>query len=82
MCSALVPERTIDVRHITAPMRHSLIFDTFERLTPGEGFQIVNDHDPWPLFSRFHVAHPGELGWDYREEGPDVWRVRVCRTAL
>ena len=35
-----VPERTIDVRHITAPMRHSLIFDTFERLTPGEGFQI------------------------------------------
>jgi len=82
MSGFTVPEATIDVRQIMPHMRHSLIFDTFERLSPGEGFLLVNDHDPRPLLYHFNVAHPGEFGWDYLEEGPDVWCIRISRAAI
>lgn len=81
MCSCNVSETTIDVRQITPRMRHPLIFQTFDQLAPGEAFLLVNDHDPRPLFYQFNVERPGEFGWDYREEGPDLWRVRISRAA-
>ena len=40
----------LDVRTIIPRERHPLIFRTFEALQPGEGFVIVNDHDPKPLY--------------------------------
>ena len=79
MCNCNVTETIIDVRQIMPRMRHSLIFNTFEHLNPGEGFLLVNDHDPRPLFYQFNVEFPGEFGWDYEEQGPDVWRVRISR---
>jgi uncharacterized protein (DUF2249 family) len=58
-----------------------LIFDTYERLDPGAGFVLVNDHDPKPLYYQFAAEHPGEFTWDYLEQGPTVWRVRIGRPA-
>jgi len=81
MCKCNVTETVIDVRQITPRMRHSLIFSTFEQLNPGEGFFLVNDHDPRPLLYQFNVAYPGLYGWDYEEHGPDVWRVRISRAS-
>jgi uncharacterized protein (DUF2249 family) len=81
MCTSSVSETVIDVRQILPRMRHSLIFTTFAQLQPGEAFRLVNDHDPVPLLYQFNVRHPGEFGWDYEEEGPDVWRVRISRAA-
>ena len=81
MCGCSAPETVIDVRQIMPHMRHALIFETFDRIGPDQGFLLVNDHDPRPLFYQFSVKHPGELGWDYQEQGPDVWRVRISRTA-
>ena len=81
MCACTVSENAIDVRQILPRMRHPLIFTTFGQLQPGEAFLLVNDHDPRPLLYQFTVRHPGEFGWDYEEEGPDVWRVRISRVA-
>jgi uncharacterized protein (DUF2249 family) len=81
MCSCNVTETTIDVRQIMPRMRHPLIFQTFDHLAPGEAFMLVNDHDPRPLFYQFNVERPGEFGWEYQEEGPDLWRVRISRAA-
>lgn len=67
----------IDVRTIQPPQRHPLIFDTFNRLGAGETFDLVNDHDPKPLYYQFATEQSGRFTWNYLEEGPDVWRVRI-----
>jgi uncharacterized protein (DUF2249 family) len=79
MCTCNVTETTIDVRQILPRMRHPLIFTAFGQLLPGEAFLLVNDHDPRLLFHQFDLRYPGEFGWDYEEERPDVWRVRISR---
>lgn len=81
MCNCNASETVIDVRQITPRMRHPLIFGTFDQLGPGEAFLLVNDHDPRPLLYRFGAERPGKFGWDYQEQGPDVWRVRISRAA-
>ncbi len=68
---------TIDVRPIIPRQRHPLIFGTFERLNPGESFELINDHDPKPLYYQFTAEHEGEFTWDYLEQGPERWRVRI-----
>ena len=70
---------TLDVRDIAPRDRHPLIFDSFDRLQIGEAFRLVNDHDPKPLYYQFMAEHPGEVGWTYLEEGPEVWQVEISR---
>lgn len=72
---------TIDVRTIVPRDRHPLIFSTFAALNPDEALLLVNDHDPKPLFYQFQAEHEGEFSWEYLASGPDVWKVRIGRTA-
>ena len=74
-------EQILDVRSEPPVRRHSLIFDTYEGLAAGEAFTLVNDHDPKPLYYQFAAEHEGEFSWDYLEEGPQVWRVKIGRVA-
>lgn len=74
-------EKTLDVRQTPPAQRHPMIFGTFEDLKPGESFVLVNDHDPKPLYYQFQAERTGEFTWDYLEQGPTVWRVRVAKTA-
>lgn len=71
----------IDVRTIVPRDRHPLIFKTFDELQPGESFELVNDHAPKPLYYQFLHERPDQFEWEYLEEGPEVWRVRISRTA-
>lgn len=72
---------TIDVRTIIPRERHPLLFQTFDSLAAGESFELVNDHDPKPLYYQFMAERPGELGWEYLEEGPETWRVVLTKQA-
>ena len=72
---------TIDVRSIPRPMRHPLIFNTFDRLDRDKSIHVVSDHDPRPLRYLFDVKYSGAFTWDYVEEGPDAWCVRIGRSA-
>jgi uncharacterized protein (DUF2249 family) len=69
----------LDVRELTPRDRHALIFQTFDALKPGESFVLVNDHDPKPLYYEFQAEQPGKVRWEYLEQGPEVWRVRLGR---
>ncbi len=71
--------KTIDVRNIVPRNRHPLIFQTFDTLEEGEAFELVNDHDPKPLYYQFLHERPEQFEWDYLEQGPDVWRVSIQR---
>jgi uncharacterized protein (DUF2249 family) len=72
-------EFILDIRPIHPSQRHPLIFDRFEELGPGEGFVLINDHDPKPLFYQFQAERTGQFTWDYLEQGPAAWRVRIGR---
>jgi uncharacterized protein (DUF2249 family) len=72
---------TLDVRTIVPRERHPLIFTTFDGLQAGQAFRLVNDHDPKPLYYQFMAEHPGEVGWEYLEQGPEVWQVRISKLA-
>ena len=70
----------LDVRELAPARRHESIFAAYQALAPGAGFVLVNDHDPKPLRYQFEAEHAGEHTWDYLEEGPRVWRVRIGRS--
>ncbi len=70
---------TIDVRDMVPRERHPLIFATFDRLPSGQAMLLVNDHDPKPLYYQLMAERPEQAGWQYLEEGPEVWRVQITR---
>ena len=67
----------LDVREMAPRERHPTILSTFDALQPGRALELVNDHDPKPLRYQFEAELPGAFTWDYLEEGPEVWRVRI-----
>ena len=71
----------LDVRTIPPPRRHTLIFQTFADLDPGKSFVLVNDHDPKPLYDSFKAQRDGAFTWDYEQQGPSIWRVRIGKVA-
>ena len=72
-------ERVLDVRVIPPREKHPTIFDTFGALAAGEGFVLVNDHDPKPLRYQFEYEHAGQFGWEYLEQGPAWWKVKITK---
>lgn len=67
----------LDVRVIPPRLKHPTIFQTFNALHAGESFTLVNDHDPKPLYYQFSHEMAGKFEWEYVEEGPDIWKVRI-----
>jgi uncharacterized protein (DUF2249 family) len=70
----------VDVRPIAAHERHPLVFATFDGLKAGDTMELVNDHDPKPLFQQFLSERHGQFSWDVVAQGPDTWRVRIAKT--
>ena len=79
MSSPEAIKTTVDVREIAPRERHPLIFGSFAQLSPGEALMLINDHNPKPLYYQFQAESSGKFTWDYLENGPDVWRVRIGR---
>ena len=73
------PDQQLDVRTVPPPQRHPLIFQTIAELEAGQGLELVNDHDPKPLYYQLEAEHAGQFSWDYLERGPETWRVRIGR---
>ena len=71
--------RVLDVRTIPPVTRHGLIFSTLAELPAGAALELVNDHDPKPLYYQLQAEQTGRFTWEYLESGPTVWRVRIGR---
>lgn len=74
-------DHVLDVRTEAPKRRHELIVETCTDLPVGQAYVLVNDHDPKPLRYQFEAENAGEFSWQYLEQGPKVWRVRIGRTA-
>lgn len=72
-------ENTADVRALVPAQRHARIFQLVNELVAGKSFVLVNDHDPKPLYYQFSFEREGLFDWEYLEQGPEVWRVRISR---
>lgn len=71
----------VDVRTLVPAQRHAKIFQLVNALAPGAAFILVNDHDPKPLYYQLEAEYPGQFSWTYVEQGPQVWRVKIGKTA-
>jgi uncharacterized protein (DUF2249 family) len=63
------------------PERHSKAFSLFHALAEGESFILINDHDPRPLNYQFESKHNNAFDWTYLEQGPELWKIRITKTA-
>ena len=69
----------LNVTLIEPKFKHSKIFEKFDSLTPGEGFIIDNDHDPKPLYYQLIGERGNVFTWEYLENGPDRWKVKITK---
>lgn len=72
-------DQVIDLRPIDHGHRHPLVIDRFSKLEVGEGFSIINDHDPLPLYFQMSMTFPKKVRWEYVEFGGSFWKVRIRR---
>lgn len=70
---------TIDVRTLEKGYKKDIIFKAFEELLVGETMELVNDHDPKPLYQQFMLNYSEKFGWEYLEQGPEVWRIGIVK---
>jgi len=75
------PVPVLDARLLAPPVKHAIIIRTFEALERGSAFVLMNDHDPLPLRAQLQARHPDAFSWRYLEEGPELWRIHIRRTA-
>ncbi|BEP51770.1 MULTISPECIES: DUF2249 domain-containing protein [Variovorax] len=73
------PSSIVDVRRLEPRFRHAHIFSTFAALDVGSAIELVNDHDPRPLYAQFQSQWPDRFAWNYLEQGPWVWRVAITK---
>lgn len=67
----------IDVTILEPRMKHPTIFKKFDEITEGESFIIFNDHDPKPLYYQLLGERGNVFSWEYIENGPDNWLVKI-----
>ena len=72
-------EIILDVTAIEPKHKHPTIFQYFDALEPGESFVISNDHDPKPLYYQMLGERGQTFYWEYLEEGPETWKVRLTK---
>lgn len=71
--------QTLDLRPMAPFERHEKIFEEWEALQLGETLMIINDHNPKPLHYQFEAEHKGKYEWEYEQEGPRDWIVKIKR---
>lgn len=68
-----------DLRPYEPSRRHDMFYEAFEKIKPGEAFEFFNDHDPKPLYYQMEVESKDPFRWEYIENGPEQWKVRVVK---
>ncbi|MFC6987647.1 DUF2249 domain-containing protein [Haloplanus sp. GCM10025708] len=69
-----------DVRVMPPQRRHEVLLEGFDELVPEEGFVLVNDHDPKPLYHELQSTRGDTFEWEYLDEGGREWRVAIEKT--
>lgn len=74
-----ITENILDVTLLEPRQKHPTIFVRFDELNEGESLTIHNDHDPKPLYYQLLGERGPVFNWEYIEEGPFWWKVKITR---
>jgi len=69
----------VDVRDLPPRKRHEKLLEKFANMEAGDGFVLVNDHDPEPLYHELRSIHGDVVGWEYLKEEGNEWKVDITR---
>jgi len=72
-------ENILNVTLLEPRQKHPVIFTRFDELLPGESLTIHNDHDPKPLYYQLLGERGNIFNWEYLEQGPECWKVRISK---
>ncbi|HSV12250.1 MAG TPA: iron-sulfur cluster repair di-iron protein [Hanamia sp.] len=72
-------ENILNVTAIEPKLKHPTIFVKFDELKAGESLTIHNDHDPKPLYYQLLGERGNVFTWEYLEQGPTLWRVKISK---
>lgn len=76
-----IQENILNVTLLEPRQKHPTIFVRFDELSGGQSLTIHNDHDPKPLYYQLLGERGNIFNWEYLEEGPEWWRVRITKRA-
>jgi regulator of cell morphogenesis and NO signaling len=74
-------ENILNVTEIEPKLKHPTIFVRFDELKAGESLTIHNDHDPKPLYYQLLGERGNIFTWEYLEQGPKLWRIKISKRA-
>ncbi|QQE80995.1 DUF2249 domain-containing protein [Alicyclobacillus sp. SO9] len=72
---------TVNATEYPPHRKHQVIFETFDGLKPGEDMLLVNDHDPVPLHYQFKLERANMFAWEYVEQGPTEFKIKISRVS-
>ena len=74
-------ENILNVTELEPKLKHPTIFVRFDELKAGESLTIHNDHDPKPLYYQLLGERGNIFTWEYLEQGPNLWRIKISKRA-
>ena len=74
-----IKENILNVTTLEPRQKHPTIFVRFDELSEGESLTIHNDHDPKPLYYQLLGERGNIFVWEYLEQGPEWWKVRITK---
>lgn len=75
----IIEESILNVTVLEPRQKHPTIFARFDELAEGESLTIHNDHDPKPLYYQLLGERGNIFNWEYLEQGPEWWKVRISK---
>lgn len=70
----------LDVRPVEPKDRFERIMSAYESLPVNATLELVVDHDPKCMYYTLQATRGDDaFTFDYLDNGPEVWRVQVCR---
>lgn len=79
MLSSIPAEKIYDGREVPCSVKHGQIIQRAAGLAAGDYFVLINGHDPVPLRYQLNAEHPDQFSWDYVQQGPDAFAVKIGR---
>ncbi len=72
----------LDIRPVEPKDRYERIMNAYEQLTGLQTLELTVDHDPRCMYYALRATRgDGAFSFDYLEDGPETWRVRVRKTS-
>ncbi|HWA56062.1 MAG TPA: DUF2249 domain-containing protein [Gemmatimonadales bacterium] len=72
---------TLDLRPVEPKDRFDRIIQTYDSLAPAQPLELTVDHDPRCMYYALRATRGEDaFAFEYLENGPETWRVRVTRS--